>query len=151
MLVQLLVHSINRLEKNSAMFSSNIILKPQQQKQSNKHILEWKCIEFELNWTFVLNHLMIEGRVMVFHARPKGRVRKFRSYCLDFHSSDCTYVKQDSFVIIPPTYSCFILQVKKILLKVYTIHKYINLIASFKSILQHTAWSLHDIFICWEL
>ena len=45
------------------------------------------------------------------------------------------YVKQDSFVIIPPTYSCFILQVKKILLKVYTIHQYINLIASSKSIL----------------
>ena len=35
MLAQLLVHSINRLEKNSAMFSSNIILKPQQQFQIN--------------------------------------------------------------------------------------------------------------------
>ena len=38
MLVQLLVHSINRLEKNSAMFSSHIILKPQQQQKQSKHI-----------------------------------------------------------------------------------------------------------------
>ena len=69
------------------------------------------------------------GRVVV----KNSVLPRWRSAAIKhFHS---TYVKQDSFVIIPPTYSCFILQVKKILLKVYTIHQYIILIASFKSIL----------------